>query len=117
MTEWTIYYNPNCKTCQKTLAILKERRIDVFVRDYLKSPPTEKELNDVLTKLKMGPSEIIRKKDPTYDLLKLGSKEMTDAEWLSFLTKHPHLIERPIVIRGERAVMARPPERALLLLQ
>jgi arsenate reductase len=85
------------------------------VVEYLKTPPTKAELRDLLRKLDMKPGELVRKGETVYKENYAG-KSLTDEQWLDALVAHPILIERPIVVKGNRAVVARPPERLKELL-
>jgi arsenate reductase len=111
----SVYFNPACSNCRTAEGILRERGIDADYIRYLEKAPTRDELEDVLAKLGTDdPREIIRTKEPEYEQLGLaaaGRDELLDA-----MVTHPILIQRPIVIRGEKAVVARPPERLLALL-
>lgn len=106
----TLYYKPTCGTCQKVKAALEEKGAAVTAIEYLKNPPSEAELDRVLKKLKMEPEELVRKKEPLYQE-KFAGKTLTRAQWRKILHENPILIERPIVVMGDRAVLARPPER------
>lgn len=111
----SVYFNPSCSNCQTTEGILRERGIDAEYVRYLEQAPTRDQLEDVLRKLGTeDPREIVRTKEPEYDQLNLadaGREELLDA-----MTTHPVLIQRPIVIVGDKAVIARPPDRLLALL-
>lgn len=110
-----IYHNPRCSKSRSVCAILEEQGISPEIVEYLKTPPTKEELRSLLKKLGMRPEEIVRKGE---DIYKAEYKDRTPSEeqWLDALTAHPILIERPIVLRGERAVIGRPPEKVLDLL-
>jgi len=117
MTKVSMFHNPRCSKSRQTMAILEERGVDIHVIDYLNSPPNMEFLEEVLAKLNVEPLDIIRTKETLFKELGLTKKdERTREEWLEILVKHPKLIERPIVIRGGRAVIGRPPENALTLL-
>ena len=111
----SVYFNPSCSNCRTTEGILQERGIDAKYVRYLETAPTRDDLEDVLRKLGTDdPREIIRAKEPEYD--QLGLAEASRDDLLDAMTKHPILIQRPIVIVGDRAVVARPPDRLLALL-
>ena len=113
--EFTLFFNPGCSNCQKALTILEERGAPVRVVEYLSDAPTRAELEEVLAMLGTDdPAEIIRTKEPVYGELQLGTAGR-DA-LLDAMAAHPILIQRPIVIRGGRAVVARPPELLLELI-
>ena len=110
MSDAVIYYNPKCGTCQKTLALLKEHGIEPRVVEYLKTPPSEAELDLVLRKLKLPPEALARQKEPVY-AEKVQGRTLTRAQWLKLFHENPVLIERPVVVLGDRAIIARPPEK------
>lgn len=107
----SIYHNPRCGKSRQALAILNDKGVDVDVIEYLKTPPTAEELKVVLKKLDIKPLELIRKGEAIYKEQYKG-KELTDDEWIAAMVADPILIERPIVIKGDKALVARPPELA-----
>ena len=107
-SDVTIYHNPRCTKSRETLALLGERGIDAKVVEYLKAPPTAKELKAIVAKLGINPEELVRKGEDVYKE-KFAGKTLTDAQWIEALAANPILIERPIVVRGEKAVIGRPP--------
>ena len=110
-----IYYNPRCSKCRDTAALLSERGYQIELIEYLKTAPGREELRDLLVKLGMKPQELVRKGEEIYKQNYAG-RSLSDEEWLEAMLQHPVLIERPIVVRGDRAVVARPPEKVLALL-
>jgi arsenate reductase len=106
----TLYHKPTCGTCQKVMKALQEKGVDITAIEYLKTPPSEAELDDLLRKLKMEPEELVRKKEPLYEE-KFAGKSLSRAQWLKILHQNPVLIERPVVVMDNHAVVARPPER------
>lgn len=110
-----IYHNPRCSKSREALALLQDNKCEVEIRDYLKEPPSKKELKELLKKLKCKPLDIIRKKESLF-LEKFAGKKLSDAKWIEVLTKNPILIERPIVINGKQAIIGRPPELVLSIL-
>ena len=115
MTTFTIYHNPRCSKSRATLSLLAENGVTPNVVEYLKTPPTAAELNAIAAKLGMKPEELVRKNEDTYKS-KYAGKQLSDDQWLAALAKDPILIERPIVVAGKRAVLSRPPENVLRLL-
>ena len=107
--EYTIYHNPRCTKSRATLALLNERGIEPKVVEYLQTPPTAKELKAIVAKLGIKPEELVRKGEDIYKE-KFAGKTLTDAQWIQALAANPILIERPIVVRGDKAVIGRPPE-------
>lgn len=108
----TIYHNPRCSKSRGALQILEENGTDPVVVDYLKTPPTKAELTAILMKLGQRPEQIVRKGESVYKQ-KYAGRTLTADQWLDALVEDPILIERPIVVSGERAVIGRPPERVL----
>lgn len=110
-----IYHNNRCSTSRKTLAIIEESGESPEIVEYLKTPPTEAELKSILDKLGMQAEDIVRKKESLYKEEYKG-KTLTNAQWIKVLAKNPILIERPIVVRGNKAIVGRPPENVKELL-
>lgn len=110
-----IYHNPRCRKSRETLNIINEKGIKTDIVEYLKTPLTEKELADILEKLKMKPEQIIRKGEVIYKE-KYKGKKYSDAEWIKILVNNPILIERPIVVDGNKAILGRPPINVLEIL-
>lgn len=110
-----IYHNPRCQKSRQTLKILQEAQVDFEIRKYLDNPPTREELQVVLDKLDIKPLALIRKSEDLYKNEYKG-KDLTDEEWIEVMVEHPRLIERPIVIHGDQAVIGRPPENVRDLL-
>jgi arsenate reductase len=109
MSEFTIYHNPRCTKSRATLALLEERHIQPKVIEYLKTPPTAAELKAIIGKLGIRAEELVRKGEDIYKE-KYAGKTLTEAQWIDAMVRDPILIERPIVVRGARAVIGRPPE-------
>ncbi len=107
--DYIIYHNPRCSKSRTGLKILKDHGIEPVVIEYLKNTPSKSELADVLKKLGKRPEEIIRKNEKIFKENFKG-KNYSDDEWLEILVNNPKLIERPIVVRGDKAVVGRPPE-------
>ena len=105
-----IYHNTRCSKSRCALEILQEKKEKIKIVEYLKTPPSEKELKDILQKLGMKAEQIVRTKEELF-LKKFSGKRFSEKEWLKILVKNPILIERPIVIKGSKAIIARPPEK------
>jgi|TARA_B100000929_G_C15424053_1_gene392385 arsenate reductase len=115
MSEVTIYHNPRCSKSRQTLELLKEKSIEPEVVEYLKTPPNAAELKDILGKLGLSPDELMRKKEAIYK--ELGLAGVSDEnELITAMVNNPKLIERPIVIKGDKAAIGRPPESVLDIL-
>ena len=107
----TLWHNPRCSKSRQALKLLEEAGQMPKLRLYLKEPPTAEELQVVLTKLGMGPADLIRSGERIYK--DLGLAGVSEAELLAAMITNPILIERPIAINGDRAVVGRPPEQVL----
>ena len=116
LMDVSVYFNPQCSNCRTAEGILRERGIDADYVRYLEKAPSRDDLEDVLAKLGTDdPREIVRTKEPEFEQLGLASAGRD--ELLDAMVAHPILIQRPIVIRGDKAVVARPPERLLALFE
>ena len=104
-----IYHNPRCRKSRETLQIIKDQGESVEVIEYLKETPTIEELKSILKKLGLKPQDIIRKGEAIFKENFKG-KELGEKEWLQVLNENPKLIERPIVVKGDKAVIGRPPD-------
>ena len=103
-----IWHNSRCSKSRNAFNYLKDKGIEFEVKEYLKNPPTMQELKEVLSKLGMKPSDLIRSKEAIYKELNL--KDASEDELLEAMVKNPKLIERPIIINEDKAVVARPLE-------
>jgi len=103
-----IWHNPRCSKSRAAFNYLKDNDIEYKLKEYLKEPPTVEELKDILKKLNLKPSQLVRKKEAIFKELNL--KESSEEELIEAMVKNPKLIERPIVINGNKAVVARPLE-------
>lgn len=116
MSEVTIYHNPRCSKSRETLKLLQEH--DVALREirYLETPPDPATLSDLLDKLGLPARELLRKNESEYKELGLADPALEERKLLEAMSEHPRLIQRPIVVRGNKAVLGRPPENVLNLL-
>jgi arsenate reductase len=115
MEDVTVWFNPRCSKCRTTQGILAEHGVDASYVEYLETTPTKDELRRVIGLLGVdGPKAIARTGEAEWK--ELGLADKSDDEILDAMVAHPILIERPIVIRGDRAVIGRPPENVLALL-
>ena len=111
-----IYHNPRCSKSRQALSLLQEKNIDTDIVEYLKSPPTVSELKDILLKLGYKPRQLLRKNEQIYKDLDLGNENKTAEDLVNAMAQNPILIERPIVLSGEKAAIGRPPESVLNIL-
>ncbi len=112
----TIFHNPRCSKSRQTLQLLEDRGIDAQVRRYLETPPSAKELEQVLGLLGIEPRELMRKKEAVYQDLGLDQPDLSSQQLIEAMAQNPILIERPIVINGDKAALGRPPENVLKVL-
>ena len=108
MADMTIYQKPTCNTCKEVYQILKEANVDVEAVDYFTDPIPKAKLRELIQKIGIPVEELIRKKDQLYEDLRLGEKQLTEGQWLDLLAIYPDLLQRPIVEKGEKAIVARP---------
>lgn len=109
-----IYHNPRCSKSRQTLALLKENGVEPEVLLYLENIPTVSELKELLSKLGIKPIQLIRKGEKDWKE-NYNGKELSDAQIIDAMVAYPKLIERPIVVKGNKAVIGRPPENVLEL--
>ncbi len=110
----TIYHNPRCSKSRETLKIIEENGAEVKIVEYLSHVPTKPELIDLLKMLKVPAKEIVRKGEPIYKEL-YKDKELSEDQWVEAMISHPKLIERPIVVKGNQAILGRPPQNVIEL--
>ena len=111
-----IYHNPRCGKSRQTLQLLKEQGINLEIIEYLKTPPSAEELNDILQKLGMEPRELMRKKETEYKASGLDDNALDRQSLINGMVNNPILIERPIVLANDKAAIGRPPEAILAIL-
>lgn len=111
-----IYHNNRCSKSRDACSLLEKEGLEAEVIEYLKTPPTQKEIKDLLKKLGIKAEDLVRKGEPLYKE-KFKNKKLTETQWIKVLSENPILIERPIIVNGNKAVIARPPEKMLELLK
>lgn len=116
MADVTIYQKPTCSTCRQAVQLLKESGAPFTAINYYEKPFTKSRLKDLLRKAGLSPKDILRTKEDIYRDLGLAKKTLSDDEWLDILVAHPDLIQRPIVEKGEKVILARPAESVKELL-
>ena len=107
----TIYQKATCTTCRQVHAALKESGVDFEAVDYYLEPIPKAKLKELLRKMGMKPRDLLRTKEAIYKELKLGERDLSDSQIIDLMVEHPDLIQRPIVEKGARAILARPAER------
>ncbi|MGF7163083.1 arsenate reductase [Rhodoligotrophos appendicifer] len=111
-----IYHNPRCAKSRETLKLLEDRGIHPQIVEYLKTPPAEAILTDILKKLNKTPRDLIRRQETPYQELGLDNPELSDQELMHALSANPILLQRPIVTANGQAAIGRPPEAVLSIL-
>jgi arsenate reductase len=111
MQKITVYEKPTCTTCRKVAKALIENGIDFERVNYYIKPFSKSKLKNLLKKTGLKPSEVLRKNEQVYRKLKIKEKNYSEEQILDLMVKHPDLVQRPIIERGKKAILARPPER------
>ena len=106
-----MYQKPTCTTCRQVYAALRDAGVDFEVVDYYTDPIPKTKLKELLRKMGLSPRELLRTKEDAYKTLRLAERDLTNDQILDLMLKHPDLIQRPIVEKGSRAILARPAER------
>ncbi|MEX1306327.1 MAG: arsenate reductase (glutaredoxin) [Rhodovibrionaceae bacterium] len=112
----TIYHNPRCSKSRQTLALIEDKGVEPLVIEYLKTPPSKEKLTSILKQLGLKPRELLRKGEPLYKDLKLDDPGLSDKDLIAAMVENPILIERPIVLSGDKACLGRPPEKVIDIL-
>jgi arsenate reductase len=116
MTDLTLYHNPRCSKSRGALELLEGRGLTPTVVRYLDTPPDAAQLRDLLGKLGIGARNLLRTGEDEYKTLNLADASLSDEQLIAAMAAHPKLIERPILIAGDKAVIGRPPEKILEIL-
>lgn len=116
MPDITIYHKPTCSTCRQAVQLLKESGKPFEAINYYEQRFTKSLLKAVLNKAKLSPKDVLRTKEDIYKELGLGKKELSDDALIDLMVKHPDLIQRPLVVNGEKAMLARPADTVKKLL-
>lgn len=111
MAKITVYEKPTCTTCRKVTKALIESGVDFEKVNYFIDPFSKTRLKSLLKKMKMKPSELLRKSEKIYKELKIKDKNFSEDQILNLIVKYPDLVQRPIIEKGSKAILARPPER------
>jgi arsenate reductase len=116
MTDLTLYHNPRCSKSRGALELLEGRGLAPTVVRYLETPPDADTLKALLDKLGITARQLLRTGEDEYKALDLANPALSDAQLVDAMVQHPKLIERPVLIVGDRAVIGRPPEKVLEIL-
>ena len=112
----TIYHNPRCSKSRETLSLLRDQGVEPEIVEYLKDPPNAQVLSDLLNQLGLEPRALMRRKEAEYAELGLDDPALSREALIEAMVTHPRLIERPIVVKGGKAVLGRPPQAVLEIL-
>ncbi|MEB0075858.1 arsenate reductase (glutaredoxin) [Pseudomonas sp. CCI3.2] len=116
MTDMTLYHNPRCSKSRGALELLEARGLTPTIIRYLETPPDAAQLRDLLRKLGINARALLRTGEDDYKTFNLADSSLTDEQLIAAMAAHPKLIERPILVVGEKAVIGRPPENVLEIL-
>lgn len=117
MQDITIYHNPRCSKSRETLALLEQRGVAAKVVLYLDNPPSVDELKALLKALDFRSArELMRKQEEVYNSLRLADESLSEEQLLKIMVQNPKLIERPIVVKGSKACIGRPPEKVIAII-
>jgi arsenate reductase (glutaredoxin) len=116
MADITIYQKPTCTTCRQAVQVLKDSGKPYTAINYYERPFTKTQLKTLLKKAGLSPRDVLRTKEEIYQELGLAKKQLSDDELLEVMVKHPDLIQRPIVEKGDQAILARPADSIKTLL-
>ncbi|SHI87716.1 arsenate reductase (glutaredoxin) [Flavobacterium terrae] len=111
----TIYHNNRCSKSREGLCFLEDAKVEIEIVNYLEKSPKKREIKSLLKKLKYKPLELVRQKETIW-IQNFKGKDLNDEEIIDAMVKYPTLIERPIIVNGNKAVIARPKERILEIL-
>ncbi len=116
MSNFVIYHNPRCSKSRQTLQLLEDNGITPEIVHYLENPPAKNEIEDLLRKLGIPARALLRKGEDAYKDNRLNNMDLDENYLVAMMAAHPKLIERPIVVKGGKAVIGRPPEHVLTLI-
>ena len=116
MNNFTIYHNPRCSKSRQTLELIKDKGIEPEIILYLEKPPTVSVLSKIVDYLQMKPRDLLRKGEDEYKSFNLKDMSLNDSIILKIMSENPKLIQRPIVLSGNKAIIGRPPENVLELI-
>ena len=116
MTELTIYHNPKCSKSRKTLELIKSKKLNPKIVFYLEEKLSQSEIKNLISKLKISSRDLLRKGESDYEENNLSNPDLGDEELINLMTRFPKLIERPIVVKGDQAIIGRPPKNVLKLI-
>jgi arsenate reductase len=113
----TIWHNPRCSKSRQTLDLLKSKGVEPKIREYLKEPPSKVEVEKLVDQVGGDAKELVRDGEAEFKALKLKKADLSRADIVKAIVAHPVLLQRPIVVKGARAAIGRPPEAVLAVLK
>jgi arsenate reductase len=113
--RYLVYHNTRCSKSREACSILEDKSIAFDTIEYLKTPPTQKQLKEILKMLGIKAEALVRKSEPVYKE-KYADKKLTESQWIKALVEHPVLIERPILVKNNKAIIGRPIEKVMVFL-
>lgn len=116
MADITIYHKPTCSTCREAIKLLKDSGHSFTAINYYEQPFNKHQLKTILKKAGLSPKDVLRTKEDIYKELGLAKKSLADDELIELMVKHPDLIQRPLVVKGDKAMLARPADSIKQLL-
>jgi len=116
MTDLTLYHNPRCSKSRGALELLQDRGLTPTVVHYLETPLDATQLKALLAKLGIGARQLLRTGEDEYKQLNLADPQLSEAQLIAAIAEHPRLMERPILVAGDKAIIGRPPENVLEIL-
>ena len=117
MTQTTIFHNPRCSKSRQTLQLLQDNNCEIEIVEYLKQPPSQQQLEQILSLLNLAPRQLMRTKEAEYKALGLDNEALNNSELILAMITTPKLIERPIVLANGKAAIGRPPAQVLEILE
>jgi len=116
MTDLTLYHNPRCSKSRSALQLLEERGLTPHIVRYLETPLDAEQLRELLSQLDISARQLLRSGEDEHKALGLHDTQLSEAQLIAAMVSHPKLIERPILVVGDKAVIGRPPEKILEIL-
>ncbi|HET8539884.1 MAG TPA: ArsC/Spx/MgsR family protein [Anaeromyxobacter sp.] len=110
--EYVLWFDARCSACKRAAELLRERGVEPVLRRFLEEPPTPDEVSALIARLGVSPHAVVREDADEYQALRLSARTPSDA-LVQAIAQHPRILERPILVAGDRAIVARPPERVL----
>ena len=110
------YHNPKCSKSREGLKLLQSKKVSFQIKEYLKEPLSKEELKELFQKLVLNPKDVVRKKEQKFKELNLDEKSLNIDQWIEILQNHPILLERPILMSSQKAIIGRPTEKLLEIL-